>query len=122
MNVAMKTITLVAICVTAALFAATATATPPAPLQPSTSTLPASGSIALSWSEPTQCSDWYVNPDASRWEFACIWGSWEDDFWVEAYYWNEVDQQTQLFRYCGGSGWWPSFCCSVSPAGGMCDA
>ena len=67
MNGAVKTIMLVAICVAA--FAATATATPPVPPQPSSSTLPGSGSIALSWSEPTQCSDWYVNPDASRWEF-----------------------------------------------------
>jgi len=80
MNVAVKTITLVAICVAAALFAVKATATPSAPPQPSTSTLAASGSIALSWSEPTQCSDWYVNPDANRWEFSCIWGNWEDDF------------------------------------------
>jgi hypothetical protein len=115
-------ILLVAIGVAAALFASAATATPTPPPQPSTSTLSTSGSIALTWAEPTHCSDWYLNPDGSRWQFWCIWGSLEDDFWVEAYYWNNVDQQTRLSEYCGGSGWWPSFCCTVDPGGSQCDA
>jgi hypothetical protein len=97
-------------------------ATPPLPPQPSISTLSTSGSIALTWSDPTQCSDWYVSGDGSRWEFSCIWGAWEDDFWIEAYYWNEDDQLSHLLRYCGGSGYWSSFCCSVSPQGGACEA
>ena len=114
-------IVLVAIGAAAAAIATTAVATS-APPQPAISTLATSGSIAVTWAQPTQCSDWYQTPDGGRWEFWCIWGSWEDDFWVEAYYWNEDNQLTELNTYCGGSGWLPSFCCTVSPEGGMCDA
>jgi len=98
---------LVAVATAAALFTSTATATSTPPSQPPPS---------------TECSDWYLNPAYNRWEFSCLWGSWEDDFFVESYYWNAIEQRIQLFQYCGGSGWLPTFCCTVSPEGGMCDA